>query len=336
MRRALQLDSRDAPRRVSTKILMQVTTYPRDKRASRASHASPARRGRNRFAAMLIAPSLFAIAVVVVFPLLYSFALSFTSFTLLKPVANWNNFNNYRRLFEDQVFWAAFLNTLLFTFVTVNAQLLLGLALSQLIARTVRGQGVLRVMLMVPMMFAAVLVGFQFRWFFNDQVGLVNNALTSLGLLNGSIPWLVDRWTAMFAIAVAAIWINTPVVAIILLAGTLSISAEFYEAADVDGASAWQKYSAITLPLLQPFITIALTISSLDIARGFDIVSIMTGGGPAHRTELLWTYLPRVAIDDSKFAVGAAMSFITVTVTVLFTLYLFNQLRKTRLIQERR
>lgn len=283
----------------------------------------------------MLAPSLAVIAFVVVFPLLYSFYLSFTAFTLLKPVAQWNDFANYLRLSQDPIFWQAFLNTLLFMFVTVNVEFLLGLFLSQIIARTARGQSALRTLLMVPMMFAPVLVGFQFRWFFNDQVGLVNNILTSLGLLNGSIPWLVDRWLAMFAICVATIWMNTPVVAIILLAGTLSISPELYEAADVDGASGRQKFRTITYPLLGPFITIALTILSLDVARGFDIVSIMTGGGPAHRTELLWTYIPRVAIRDSRFALGAAMSFVTVIITVLFTLYLFRQLLKSRIIDSR-
>jgi multiple sugar transport system permease protein len=178
-----------------------------------------------------------------------------------------------------------------------------------------------------------VLVGFQFRWFFNDQVGLVNNILKSTGLISEGIPWLVPRHTALFAIATADIWMNTPVIAIILLAGTLSLPRELYEAAEVDGASGWQKFAHITFPLLAPFNTIALTIRSLDVARGFDIVSIMTGGGPAHRTELLWTYVQRTAIQDAKFALGSAMSYITIVVTLAFTLYLFRQLLKARLIE---
>lgn len=294
--------------------------------------AAVQRSGASRFVFAMLAPSLVIIAFVVVFPLVYSFYLSFTSYTLLKPIPAWNNFANYQRLLQDPIFGQAFVNTLLFMFVTVNAAFLMGLFLSQAVARTIRGQSLLRTLLMVPMMFAPVMVGFQFRWFFNDQVGLVNNVLTSLGLLNGSIPWLVDRWLAMFSIGVATVWMNTPVVAIILLAGTLSISPELYEAADVDGANSWQKFRSITYPLLGPFITIALTILSLDVARGYDIVSIMTGGGPAHRTELLWTYVPRVAIQESKFGLGAAMSFVTVIVTIAFTLYLFRQLLKSRIL----
>ncbi len=305
--------------------LTQASALEKQLSTMRRSHGSG-------FIVAMLAPSLVIIAFVVVFPLIYAFYLSFTSYTLLRPVPTWNDFANYRRLLQDPIFGQAFINTLLFMFVTVNAAFLVGLFLSQAIARTIRGQSILRTLLMVPMMFAPVMVGFQFRWFFNDQVGLVNNALTSLGLLSGSIPWLVDRWLAMFAIGVATVWMNAPIVAIILLAGTLSISPELYEAADVDGANSWQKFRSITYPLLGPFITIALTILSLDVARGFDIVSIMTGGGPAHRTELLWTYVPRVAIQDSRFALGAAMSFVTMIVTIVFTLYLFRQLLKSRIL----
>ncbi len=286
-----------------------------------------------RFISGMIAPSVIVILFVVVFPLVFSFYLSFTSYTLLKPAPNWVGLRNYIRLFSDDVFWLAFGNTLLYLFVTINLEYLFGLFLSQLLARTVRGQSILRTLLMIPMMFAPVLVGFQFRWFFNDQVGLVNNLLMQFGLISETIPWLVGRVTALFAIAVADIWMNTPVMTIILLAGTLSLPRELYEAAEVDGASGWQKFAHITYPLLAPFTTIALAIRSLDVARGFDIVSIMTGGGPAHRTELLWTHIHRTAILDAKFALGSAMSYLTIIVTIGFTLYLFQQLLKARLVE---
>lgn len=302
-------------------------------RSRAARNNSPAQRSSRQFLILMLAPSLLIILVVIAFPLLYSFYLSFTAFTLLKPVQNWVGLNNYIRLAQTPLFWQAFGNTLLFLFITTNGALLLGILLSQLIARVGRGQSVLRTLLMVPMMFAPVLVGFQFRWFFNDQLGLVNNVLLQVGIIQESVPWLVGRNTAMFSIMVATIWMYTPVVAIILLAGTLSLPHEQMEAAQVDGANAWQRFWWITLPLLRPFITIALTILSLDVARGYDIVQIMTGGGPAHRTELLWTLIGRTAITDSKFALGSAMSFVTVVVTLGFTLYLFRQLLKSRIVE---
>jgi multiple sugar transport system permease protein len=136
----------------------------------------------------------------------------------------------------------------------------------------------------------------------------------------------------LISIMVADIWMNTPIVAVILLAGTLSLPHEPFEAAEVDGASAWQKFRYITYPLLGPFITIALAIRSLDVARAFDIAMVMTGGGPANRTELVWTYISRLALNDRNFGLGSAMSFVTIIVTLIFTAYLFRQLAKSRVI----
>lgn len=238
-------------------------------------------------------------------------------------------------LARDTVFWGSLVNTILFLAITVNLEYALALGLSQLLARVTHGQGLMRTLLMIPMMFAPILVGFQFRWFFNVNLGLVNNALVSLGLMTEQtrVAWLVDEPLGMMAIMLATIWMNLPVMTIILLAGTLSLPQETFEAAEVDGASAWQKFRFITVPLLAPFTYIALTVRSLDVARAFDIVRIMTDGGPAHRTELMWTYVTRLAIEDTKFGLGSAMSWVTVIISLAFTVYLFRQLVKSRIVQ---
>jgi len=290
------------------------------------------------FPFFLLLPAIMVILAVTGFPLLYSLFVSFTPYELLKP--NSLQFEastalrNYQRLFEDDTFWKAVLNTVIFLAVSVNLSYLISLALSQLLARVTVAQGLLRTMLMVPMMFAPILVGFQFRWFFNANVGLVNNILLALGIIQeqGQIAWLVDEPLGMFTIIVASIWMNLPVLTIILLAGTLSLPQDVFEAADVDGGTEWQKFRHITFPLLAPFSYIALTILSLDIARAFDIVRIMTDGGPAHRTEMIWTYVTRLAIEDTKFGLGSAMSWVTVALAVAFTLYFFRQLVRTRVV----
>lgn len=287
----------------------------------------------------MISPAVILIILVVGFPLLYSLYVSFTPYELLKP--NSLNFTtaralrNYQKLLNDEVFWRSLLNTILFLAVTVNLSYVISLALSQLLSRVTVGQSVLRTLLMVPMMFAPILVGMQFRWFFNANLGLVNNFLISVGLIQeqGQIAWLVDVPLGMITIIIASVWMNIPVMTIILLAGTLSLPSETFEAAEVDGASGWQKFRFITFPLLAPFTYIALTIMSLDIARAFDIVRIMTDGGPARRTEMLWTYITRLAIEDTKFGLGSAMSWITVFLSVLFTLYFFRQLVKARIVR---
>ncbi|MFC1975227.1 carbohydrate ABC transporter permease [Chloroflexota bacterium] len=283
----------------------------------------------------LIAPTLLVIGLVVLYPMLYSIYVSFTPFHLLRPektfvFATDTMFRNYVRLAGDDVFWRSLRNTVIFLAASVNISFVVALAISQLLARVTKGQALMRTLLMVPMMFAPVLVGFQFAWFFNATVGLVNNGLLSLGILTEPKAWLVDQPTGMMALIIAAIWMNVPVMSIILLAGTLSLPRETYEAAEVDGANSWQQFKFVTLPLLQPFIIIALTVLSLDLARAYDIVRIMTGGGPAHRTEMIWTYAGRLAIRNSQFGMASAMSMVGVVLGVLFTLYLFRQLMKSR------
>jgi multiple sugar transport system permease protein len=284
---------------------------------------------------MLIAPSIVIIFLTTGFPLLYSLYVSFTPYDLLRPrtlaFSLPNALDNYGRLLNDPIFWRALGNTVIFLAVTVNLEYVIALALSQLLARVTRAQSILRTLLMIPMMFAPVLVGFQFRWFFNDTVGLVNNVLGALGI-QGPV-WLVDIPYGMISIMIATIWMNVPVMTIILLAGTMSLSHEYFEAAEVDGATAWQKFRLITVPLLAPFTYIALTLRSLDVARAYDIVRIMTGGGPGNRTELIWTYVGRLAIDSNKFGLGSAMSFVTVILSLGFTVYFFRQLVKSRIVK---
>jgi len=291
--------------------------------------------GTNWFPWLLIAPSLLVIALIILYPVLYSIYVSFTPFHLLRPEQTFvftaeKMWDNYIKLTKDDVFWRSIKNTILFLAVTVNLSYFIALALSQVLARVTRGQSVMRTLLMVPMMFAPVLVGFQFAWFFNATVGLVNNGLISVGLMTAPKAWLVDEPTGMIAIMIATIWMNIPMLTIILLAGTLSLPQETFEAARVDGASTWQQFRNITMPLIAPFTLIALTVLSLDIARAYDIVRIMTGGGPANRTEMIWTYTGRIAIRNSQFGLASAMSMVAVVVGVAFTLYLFRQLIKSR------
>lgn len=285
-----------------------------------------------RLAIALLLPGIVIIFVVVGFPMLYSLYLSFTNFTLtsagnIKFVGLQNYIN---LLFHDPLFWKAFGRTVLFITLAVNIEFLLGLAIAQLMARLIRGHGIARTLMMMPMMFAPILVGFQFKWFFSAQVGLVNNILYTITGKAHFIPWLIDKPLGFISILIAEIWMSTPFMVVILEAGILSLPQEPFEAAEVDGASGWQKFRHLTLPMLMPFIYTAMAIRSLDIARAYDVVSIMTGGGPGNRTELIWTYVNRLAFTGQQFARGTAMSYITVLFSFFFTWYLFRNVIKSR------
>jgi len=280
---------------------------------------------------VLLLPAIALLLFVVGFPMLYSLYLSFTNYTLLNAGSvKFVGFENYVTLFTDPVFLRSLLRTIFYMMIAVNAEFILGLLIANAMSHVVRGQGVLRTILMMPMMFAPILVGFQFKWIFNDQVGLINNILFEIFRHPVIIPWLIMKPLGFLAILLAEIWMSTPFMVIIFLAGIMAISPEVLEAADVDGANEWQKFIHVTVPSLMPFIYIAMAVRSLDIARAYDLVSIITGGGPAHRTELIWTYVFRLAFTSQKFALGSAMSFVTVAIAVLFTFYLFRQLIRAR------
>jgi multiple sugar transport system permease protein len=281
--------------------------------------------------AVFLLPAIVTIVAVIGFPMLYSLYLSFTNYTLTTAQNfHWVGLDNYVSLVQNPDFRQAFLRTLLFITLSVNLEFVIGLGIAQLMSRVIVGQGLLRTVIMVPMMFAPILIGFQFKWFFNDQVGLVNNILYSLTGQAQIIPWLVHVPLGFISILVAEIWMSTPFMVIILEAGILSLPIEPFEAAEVDGASGWQKFQHLTIPMLMPFIYTAMAIRSLDVGRVYDVVSIMTGGGPGSRTELIWTYVYRLAFTGHNFAMGSAMSYVTVIISFIFTWYLFRNVIKSR------
>jgi len=285
---------------------------------------------------LLLLPSIIIILAVIGFPMIYSLYISLTNYNLSTPKAvHFIGFQNYiTLLFHDKLFWKAFGRTVLFMTLAVNIEIILGLVIAQMMARLVRGKGLARTLMMMPMMFAPILVGFQFKWFFDAQLGLVNNLLYSITGEAQLIPWLIKVPLGFFSILIAEIWMSTPFMVIIFEAGILSLPTEPFEAAEVDGASGWQKFRELTLPMIMPFIYTAMAIRSLDLARAFDVVSIMTGGGPANRTELIWTYVNRLAFNGKEFGQGAAMSFIAVILSLVFTYMFFNNVLKSRWTEE--
>jgi len=211
---------------------------------------------------LLLTPAIIVLCAVVALPLLLSLYSSFTGFRLIRPesIWLWINFRNYQNVLTDSVFWVAFGRTVLLLTLALNLEMLLGLGLALLIERATHGQRVLRTLLMFPMMFSPILVGFQFKFMFNDNVGLINNALQSLGITQTPIPWLIDGGLAFFAILVAEIWSSTSVFAILILAGLLAMPREPLEAAKVDGCTPWQSFRYVTWPFVMPFAYIAMTI----------------------------------------------------------------------------
>ncbi|BCL70186.1 putative ABC-type sugar transport system,permease component [Vibrio nigripulchritudo MADA3029] len=281
---------------------------------------------------MLLLPAIITILVVVLLPLIFSLYTSFTPYKIIRPETLWKfiGVRNYTRIFSDADFWWVFARTVFFLTIVLNVELVLGLVIALLVNQITKGKRLLRTVMMFPMMFSPILVGFQFKYVFNDNIGILNNLLQTLGLTDQAIPWLVDGTLAMMSIMVAEIWMSTSVFAILLLAGLYAMPQDPIEAAKVDGCTPLQVFRHITLPFLMPFVFIAMTIRSLDVARAFDIVDVMTGGGPAGRTELLWTLIARVGYDNAKMGQANAMAYVSILLSIFFTFYFFRKLVAAR------
>ena len=281
---------------------------------------------------LLLLPALMVILAVVLLPLVVSLYSSFTGYVLTRPATLFQfvGLRNYQRLWSNADFWWAFLRTLIFITVALNLEMLLGLGLALLVNQITFGQRAIRTVMMFPMMFSPILVGFLFKYLLNDSIGFVNNALYSLGIITTPIPWLVDGTLANLSIIFAEIWMSTSVFAILLLAGVMAMPKEPIEAAKVDGCNSWQVFRHITLPFLMPFIYIAMTIRSLDVARAYDMIRIMTNGGPAGRTEMLWTLMTRVGYQNSQMGLANAMGYVSIILSIVFTLYFYRKLTAAR------
>jgi multiple sugar transport system permease protein len=280
----------------------------------------------------LLMPAFLAVGIVVILPLLFSFYTSFTAYRLTDPdtLSHWIGWRNYERAFANGDFWAAFGRTILFLTIALNLELLLGLGVALLLNQVTKGQRALRTVMMFPMMFSPVLVGFQFKFMLNDSTGIVNNLMQTLFGAKSAFPFLVDAKSALASLIAAEVWNSTPIFAVILLAGLMALPKDPIEASKVDGCTSWQTFRYVTLPYLRPFIYISMTIRSLDVGRAYDIVRIMTNGGPGGRTELLWTMVGRIAYDDSRMGYANAIAYVSVLVSILFTLYFFRKLSGAR------
>jgi multiple sugar transport system permease protein len=281
---------------------------------------------------LLLSPAVLTLLFVVLLPLIFSFYTSFTGYRLVRPDSLYQfvGLRNYERIFGNYDFWVAFGRTVLFLTIALNLEFVLGLGIALLINKITWGQRTLRTIMMFPMMFSPILVGYQFKFVFNDNIGILNNALYSLGLSDGATAWLVDEVWAMFSIIFAEVWMSTSVFAILLLAGLFAMPRDPLEAAKVDGCNPWQVFRHITLPFIMPFAFIAMTIRSLDVARAYDIVDVMTGGGPAGRTELLWTMIARTGYDNSRMGQANAMAYVSIILSIAFTYYFFKKLIAAR------
>ena len=267
---------------------------------------------------MLLLPALIMLLLVFAYPILRAFWLSLFTQNLgtqLKLV--FSGLDNYGRMVGDGRFWQSMWNTTVFTAGSVFLELILGMGVALVLNQAFRGRGIVRTISLLPWALPTALMGLAWAWIFNDQYGVVNDILRRVGVIDTGISWLGDPTLAMIAVILADVWKTTPFIALLLLAGLQSISGDLYEAHSIDGATAWQSFWKITVPLLMPQIVIALLFRFAQAFGIFDLIQVMTGGGPAEATETVSIYIYGTVMRYLDFGYGAALVVVTFVLLVL-------------------
>jgi ABC-type sugar transport system permease subunit len=278
---------------------------------------------------MLVSPALLVILGITLQPILTTFYLSFFEASLGIGVTNvFRGLGNYIDLVTDPDFWVTIQRTLYFTVVSVGLELVLGLAIAQLIHAHPPGWRFLRTSLIIPWAVPTIVNGTMWRWIYNADYGAMNGLLSQLGLIQKYIPWLTYPRAAMNLVILADIWHSVPFIALILQAALATLPPELDEAAAVDGANAWKRFWFVRLPLLRSAILVALVIRTVEAFRVFDIIYVITNGGPAFGTVTIsfLTYLETFSFGH--VGRGAALSFLislfTLVMAILYIRFLYR------------
>ncbi|MDG2992318.1 sugar ABC transporter permease [Candidatus Synechococcus calcipolaris G9] len=267
---------------------------------------------------LFLAPSLVILAIVYGYPIFRALWLSLFRENLgtnLNPV--FNGLGNYDRLIQDGRFWLSLWHTSIFSLVSLAVELILGLAIALLLDQTFRGRGLVRTIAILPWALPTALIALAWRWIFSGEFGVWNDILINwLHLIDTPINWLGNPTWAMVCLIAADAWKTTPFVSILLLAGLQAIPQDLYEAHRMDGATSWQSFWQITLPLLLPQILIALLFRFAQAVGVFDLVAVMTGGGPGGATEMVALYIYATVMRYLDFGYGAALVVITFLILI--------------------
>jgi multiple sugar transport system permease protein len=269
--------------------------------------------------AVLLAPAGLLLLAIVVYPIVTLFANSFYGVDNANPAAGeqFVGLANYARAMDDARFWQSTLHTLVYIVVTVPGALVVGLCLVLLANLPFRVKWPVRLGLLLPWALPLVFSGLIFRWFFEYRTGVVNDVLGMLGV--EPLQWLSDPVLATTAVCIAIIWKASSFMALMLLAGLQTIPRSLYEAADVDGATRWQQFVEITLPMLRPAIFVALIFRTITAIQTFDIPFAMTGGGPGDATETLVMYIHKTTLDFLDFGYGSALAALMFLLSMVAT-----------------
>ncbi|WP_417427242.1 carbohydrate ABC transporter permease [Hoeflea sp.] len=285
------------------------------------------RAAERRSTMILLAPALVFLTLMSIWPFAYLLYASFTSYQLAVPIPiEWVGFDNFTKLLSGERFWSSLGITAIFALVAVPLQILIGLGLAMLINSVVRGREIYASLFLIPMMLAPIIVGFSWNLFLNPIYGPLNAALRGVGL--NPPAWAQSPEWALPTIVAVDIWQWTPLVMVILLAGLRSIPARIFEAAKVDGSSQIQTFFNIIVPMLAPYMVVAFVLRFIDSFKVFDVIYILTRGGPGTSTQNLAYYTYDVGFGRFQFGSAGALSIIQLILLIIGTSVILALVRR--------
>jgi trehalose/maltose transport system permease protein len=295
---------------------------------AQATIAAPRRHRRSglserRLAAAMLSPSLIVILLVAAWPIAYAIWLSLHQYSVIHPgLSRWVGLDNYRDALKSSDFWSAVKVTFIFTAISVTLELVIGMGMALLMHAAFRGRAVLRAVVLVPWAILTVGTALMWRYIFNPDSGFFNTVLKALHLPGGSTVWLAHNGYALAVMVIADVWKTAPFMALLLLAGLQVIPDELHDAAKVDGATAWQRFVRITLPLLKPAILVAVLFRTLDALRIFDLPYVLTQGSNGTTTLSLLSY--QQLTQNNLIGPGTALAVLTFIIVMgVSFLYIF-------------
>lgn len=293
------------------------------------SRSTGLRQARVRTAWLFLAPSLLVLIGVALWPLGRTFVFSFTDALLTEPdVYSYVGFGNYYALFEDPLWWQSVRNTLYFTVISVSIETALGLTIALLLNSHIGGRGMMRAIILIPWSIPVVVSARMWQWMLHDQFGILNHVLKLAGLIDSGVAWTANSALVMPVIIAVDVWITTPFMVLLILAGLSMLPRGIYEAASIDGVPAWKQFTSLTLPLLAPSIAVAVLFRLLDALRMFDLSYVLSSNSDDTKTVSI--YAREVLVNFQDMGVGSAAStavflMIAVVTAIYVTVFRLNR-----------
>jgi len=283
---------------------------------------------QSTFGVFLVIPLIVVLLGLLLYPMISSVLVSLQAKVIGSP-GRYVGLGNYVELLtKDRVFLEVFVNTVIYAVASVVFKLILGFAAAIFLNERVRGQNVFRGWILLPWIIPTLVVGLMFRWMFDQTGGVLNFLILKMGLMKIPPAWLAENWLAKGAVIFANVWRGFPFFMITILAGLQSISPELYEAAAMDGARGGQRMRFITIPAVRSVILVVIILSIIWTFNDFELLWVMTGGGPSYSTHIFVTYAYQLSFEGSRFGYASAVSLITTPLLVIFILLLLPRLMR--------